>query len=218
MQGRTVDSSEMRAWGWSLTHGGMRALGAPAGPAPAGPLGPDDGTDDGAAAGGHQDERDSVQARRHGREGPDPGRVCATTGWHRHHARNALSQALTPRLVQPRAPRRPIYGAEIMPRWCPAGRCWAPRRGSGWPRSWPIWCPRCDVPGVGDHRRHRHGVAGDVAGHDGPRDSRRTGPSCSSGAGRTAGQNGGSSGSTRRPSVGVSVSSRLSVSESVDPS
>ena len=79
-------------------------------------------TDDGAAAGGHEDERDSVQARRHGREGPDRGRVCATTGWHRNHARKALSQALTPRLVRPRAPRRPIYGAEII-----AGLafCWA---------------------------------------------------------------------------------------------
>jgi len=100
--------------GVSLTHEGMRALGAPAGPAPAGPLGPDDGTDDGAAAGGHEDERHSVQARRHGREGPDPGRVCAKTGWHRNHTRRALTQALTPRLVRPRAPRRPIYGAEII--------------------------------------------------------------------------------------------------------
>jgi len=58
-----VDSSEMRAWGGSLTHEGMRALGAPAAPAPAGRLGPDDGTDDGATAGGHEDERDPVQAR-----------------------------------------------------------------------------------------------------------------------------------------------------------
>ena len=47
-----------------MTHGGMRALGAPAGPAPAVPLGPDDGTDDGAAAGGHEDQCDPVQARR----------------------------------------------------------------------------------------------------------------------------------------------------------
>jgi len=60
---RRVDSSEMRAWGGSLTHEGMRALGAPAAPAPAGRLGPDDGTDDGATAGGHEDERDPVQAR-----------------------------------------------------------------------------------------------------------------------------------------------------------
>ena len=26
--------------------------------------------------------------------------LCATTGWHRNHARKALSQALTPRLVR----------------------------------------------------------------------------------------------------------------------
>src|SRR5664279_4974143 len=78
--------------------------------------------------------------------------LCATTGWHRNHARKALSQALTPRLVRPRAPRRPVYGAEIMPRWRSAGRCWAPRRGmvgtsdgpevrSDRPRSRQIWCP-----------------------------------------------------------------------------
>jgi hypothetical protein len=71
--------------------------------------------------------------------------LCATTGWHRNHARKALSQALTPRLVRPRAPRRPIYGAEVI---AALAFCWAvlaPRRGSGWPRSWPSWCPGCDV-------------------------------------------------------------------------
>ena len=58
--------------------------------------------------------------------------LCATTGWHRHHARKALSQVLTPRLVRPRprAPRRPIHGAEIIATlafcWRSAGRCWAP--------------------------------------------------------------------------------------------
>ena len=36
--------------------------------------------------------------------------LCATTGWHRNHARKALTQALTPRLVRPRAPRLPVYG------------------------------------------------------------------------------------------------------------
>ena len=48
--------------------------------------------------------------------------LCATTGWHRNHARKALSQALTPRPVRPRAARRPIYDAEII-----AGQafCWA---------------------------------------------------------------------------------------------
>ena len=40
--------------------------------------------------------------------------LCATTGWHRNHARNALRQALTPRLVRPRAPRPPTYGPEVI--------------------------------------------------------------------------------------------------------
>jgi hypothetical protein len=31
--------------------------------------------------------------------------LCATTGWHRNHARKALTQALTPRVVRERAPR-----------------------------------------------------------------------------------------------------------------
>ena len=48
--------------------------------------------------------------------------MCATTGWHRNHARKALSQALTPRLVRPRAPRRPIYGAEVI---AALAFCWA---------------------------------------------------------------------------------------------
>ncbi len=33
--------------------------------------------------------------------------LCATTGWHRSHARKALSQALTPRIIRPRRPRAP---------------------------------------------------------------------------------------------------------------
>ena len=36
--------------------------------------------------------------------------LCATTGWHRDHARKALRAALRPRVVRPRAPRRPKYG------------------------------------------------------------------------------------------------------------
>ena len=48
--------------------------------------------------------------------------LCATTGWHRNHARKALAQALTPRLVRPRAPRRPIYGAEVI---AALAFCWA---------------------------------------------------------------------------------------------
>jgi hypothetical protein len=40
--------------------------------------------------------------------------LCATTGWHRNHARKALAQALKPRLVRPRAPRVPIYGPDVI--------------------------------------------------------------------------------------------------------
>lgn len=35
--------------------------------------------------------------------------LCATTGWHRNHARKALAGALKPKIVRPRKPRCPIY-------------------------------------------------------------------------------------------------------------
>lgn len=35
--------------------------------------------------------------------------ICATTGWHRNHARKALKAALGPVLVRPRPPRAPKY-------------------------------------------------------------------------------------------------------------
>ena len=62
-----------------MTHEGMRALGAPAAPALAGRLGPDNGTDDGAAAGGHEGECDPVQARRKAGKGLLLDELCATT-------------------------------------------------------------------------------------------------------------------------------------------
>ncbi|MGA5466181.1 integrase catalytic domain-containing protein [Mycobacterium sp. NPDC050041] len=40
--------------------------------------------------------------------------LCATTGWHRNHARKALTTALQPRLVAPRRPRPPKYGPEVI--------------------------------------------------------------------------------------------------------
>lgn len=40
--------------------------------------------------------------------------LCATTGWHRDHARKALRQALTPTVVRPRRPRPPVYGDEVI--------------------------------------------------------------------------------------------------------
>jgi len=48
--------------------------------------------------------------------------LCATMGWHRNHARKALMQSLTPRLVRPRAPRPPIYGPEVI---VALAFCWA---------------------------------------------------------------------------------------------
>ena len=48
--------------------------------------------------------------------------LCATTGWHRNHARKALAQALKPKIVRPRAPRRPRYGAEVI---AALAFCWA---------------------------------------------------------------------------------------------
>ena len=105
-----------------MTHGGMRALGAPAGPAPTGPLGPDDGTDDGAAAGGHENECDRYNRADKAGKGLLLDELCATTGWHRNHARKSLAQALKPRLVRPRAPRVPIYGPDVI---AALAFCWA---------------------------------------------------------------------------------------------
>jgi len=40
--------------------------------------------------------------------------LCATTGWHRNHARKALGQALTPKVVRARRARPPTYGPEVL--------------------------------------------------------------------------------------------------------
>lgn len=40
--------------------------------------------------------------------------LCATTGWHRDHARKALRGALVPRVVRVRSPRPPKYGPNIV--------------------------------------------------------------------------------------------------------
>ncbi|MDI3314023.1 MAG: transposase family protein [Mycobacterium sp.] len=40
--------------------------------------------------------------------------LCATTGWHRDHARKALRGALRPRVVRRRAPRPPKYGPKVI--------------------------------------------------------------------------------------------------------
>src|SRR6266571_8528178 len=48
--------------------------------------------------------------------------LCATTGWHRNHARKALAQALKPRIVRPRKPRTPRYDNEVVAAFA---FCWA---------------------------------------------------------------------------------------------
>jgi len=56
----------------------------------------------------------------------DKGRIldqlCATTGWHRSHARKALGAVGKPTVHTPRRPRPPVYGPEVI-----AGlrMCWA---------------------------------------------------------------------------------------------
>ena len=41
--------------------------------------------------------------------------LCATTGWHRDHARKALRQAMMLRVVRtPRRPRPPLYDDSVM--------------------------------------------------------------------------------------------------------
>jgi hypothetical protein len=40
--------------------------------------------------------------------------LCATTGWHRSHARKALTSALQPKVVSARRPRPPTYGPDVI--------------------------------------------------------------------------------------------------------
>lgn len=48
--------------------------------------------------------------------------LCAMTGWHRNHARKALTQALRPTPVKPRTPRPPKYGPDVI---AALRFCWA---------------------------------------------------------------------------------------------
>ena len=40
--------------------------------------------------------------------------LCANTGWHRNHARKALTAALQPKIVTPRSPRPVKYGPDVI--------------------------------------------------------------------------------------------------------
>ena len=48
--------------------------------------------------------------------------LCATTGWHRNHARKALTTALQPKSISPRSPRPPRYGPDVI---AALTVCWA---------------------------------------------------------------------------------------------
>ena len=48
--------------------------------------------------------------------------LCATTGWHRNHARKALTAALQPKIVSPRSPRPTKYGPNVI---AALTVCWA---------------------------------------------------------------------------------------------
>src|SRR5260370_41239300 len=69
--------------------------------------------------------------------------LCATTGWHRNHARKALTTALQPKLVSPRSPRPPKYGPNVIAaltgsravRGMPAGKRQPPLRGERFARN-----------------------------------------------------------------------------------
>src|SRR5664279_993974 len=69
--------------------------------------------------------------------------LCATTDWHRDHARKALRVALTPRIVRPRRPRAPQYGPEVV---VALAFCWAvlgAPTGKRLARSCVSCCPGC---------------------------------------------------------------------------
>lgn len=48
------------------------------------------------------------------RKGQILDQVCELNGWHRSHARKALTQALVLKVVRPRPPRPPLYGEAVI--------------------------------------------------------------------------------------------------------
>ncbi len=77
-------------------------------------VGPDDGVDIGRTQSGDRDDRDPVSLADKPTKGVILDELCATTGWHRNHARKALTSVLQPKLVSPRSPRPPRYGPDVI--------------------------------------------------------------------------------------------------------
>ena len=77
-------------------------------------LSSNDGIDDGRAQSGDEDDRDPLQAGGQGRQARILDELCATTGWHRDHARKALRGALGPGWCDARTPRPPKYGPNVV--------------------------------------------------------------------------------------------------------
>jgi len=83
------------------------------------PVGPDDGP----ATGGDQTSATQYDRADKAEKGRILDELCGTTGWHRKHARRALTEALTPKIVRPRAPQPPWYGPEVAAALAFPGRC-----------------------------------------------------------------------------------------------
>ena len=113
--------------------------------------------------------------------------LCATTGWHRNHARKALGAGrLRPRIVRPRAPRPPKYGPDVV---AALVFCWAVLGMPAGKRLAPILAEL--VPTLRrfaelDIDRRMRGVAGgDVGGHHRPAAGTRTQEAPAQGAAST---------------------------------
>ena len=74
----------------------------------------EDGIDDGRAQSGDEDYLARYKRADKVGKARILDELCATTGWHRDHARKALRAALRPQVVRPRGPRPRKYGPKVV--------------------------------------------------------------------------------------------------------